>query len=152
MSYSPETTALMQRHWNDVNQLIVSWRNAQAALDEAKRLEIAYRKAVFEVQFPGHTEGTKRVELGGGYWLKAVGKLHYNLINNNGQTAAALSRIATAGPTGNLIATRLVKWSPELSIKEYRILAPEFKTIIDEALEVKPGAPALEIEAPEATK
>ena len=111
---------------------------------------MALRKAIFEVQFPNHSEGTARVPLGNGYQLKAVGKLNYKLDNKDGATEKALEELETAGNEGKFLADRLVKWSPELSITEYRKLDPQYKVIIDKVLTINPGAPTLEIEEPKA--
>lgn len=148
VALSPTTLAIMAHYWNNIDNVMQAWKDASETLDKAKQVEMDLRRAVFEVKFPGHGEGTTRVPLANGYHLKAVGKMNYNLANKEGETEGALTKLAAAGPEGAFIADRLVKWTPELSITEYRKLAPHYKTIIDTVLTIKPGAPTLEIEAP----
>lgn len=149
--YSPTTVELLKKFWT-IDNVMAAWVAAETKLQEVKLEEMLLRKAVFEVKFPGIPEGTHRVPLANGYQLKAVGKLNYNLANKEGQTEKALEELEKLGPKGAFLADRLVKWSPELSITEYRQLEPQYKAIIDTVLTVKPAAPTLEIEPPKVEK
>jgi hypothetical protein len=43
---------------------------------------------------------------------------------------------------------KLVKWKPEVSIKEYRLLTDEQRLLFDQVLVIKPGMPGLDIVIP----
>lgn len=145
---TPETERVLKANWNDINAVMLEWTKAQAALNDAKLNEAVLRKAVFELKFPNPSEGTQRAELGNGYFLKAVHKINYTLDDKDGKTDKALEELEKTGNEGAFLADRLVSWKPELSISEYRKLAPQYKAIIDTVLTTRPGMPTLEIETP----
>lgn len=135
--------------------MLLQWDNAKVALEQAKELEMQLRKAVVDFAFdPNKQSGTERIELGNGYEAKAVKKLNFGFIKNEegkldkAAIDKALSKIEKDGPVGVLIADRLVKWTPALSMTEYNQLDPKYKKIIDEVIETTEGAPTLEIIAP----
>jgi hypothetical protein len=146
-------------HYGDVDKVFAAWQNAATALALAKDLEQRLRNVVFELKFPNATEGTNRVELGGGYSLKCQYPYTYKLDDKESKTERALDAIAEISQQAGFIADRLVKWQPEISIKEYRLLnpdTPEAQTdeqkkilaIISPILTIKPGMPQLELEKP----
>jgi hypothetical protein len=143
---------VLQKHWNDVNAVMLRWQELKQELEALVLAERLYRTTIFESRFPTAEEGTNRVELGNGYHLKAVAKYNYTLANKENETERALEAMEKIGNEGAFIADRLVRWSPELSVKEYRSLAPEYKAVIDTVLTIKPGMPTLEIEAPKEAK
>ena len=70
-----------------------------------------------------------------------------------------LEAIEALGVRGQLIASRVVKWKPELVVPEYELLAIseepldiQIKAMIDEILTVKEASPQLSFEAPKAPK
>lgn len=132
------------------DQLLVQWLDSKRALEVAKEREAALRKQIVEsAGFDlSKLEGTERLELGNGYELKAVKKLTYTL--DVAKVDSALDKIEATGPAGKLIAERLVKFKPELSVREYKELDPKFKKIIDSVLTVKSGMPTLELIEPKA--
>lgn len=152
MSVSEPSRRLIEQYWGNLNTLTEHWDQIKKKLDALKTEEALYRTAVFELRIEAPTEGVNRVALANGYHLKADYKFNYNLKNKAGETEAALERIAKIGNEGTFIADRLVRWKPELSITEYRLLSPEMKKEIDAVLTITPGLPALEIEAPKAQK
>lgn len=151
---SDATANLLRQYDNDINRLMVGWRDAAAKLELAKLAEMTLRRAVFELKFPQAKEGTQRCELGNGYFIKAQFPYTYTL--DKELTEGVQERIAKISPQAEVVADRLINWKPELSIKEYRLLqspslTPEQKKIkaeLDKVLTVKPGAPQLEIEEP----
>ena len=137
------------------DRLLLTWEESKKALEVAKEKEMEQRKAVVAFAFdPNKESGTERIELGNGYQAKAVKKVSYSFIKTEGgklNKAAidnALSKIEKTGPAGELIAERLVKWTPDLSLTEYKQLDEKFKKIIDEVIVTSEGAPTLEIIAP----
>lgn len=141
-------------------RLLLDWEAQKTALEVAKEREMIARKAVVNFAFdPNKTSGTERVELGNGYELKAVKKINYGWIKdeagklNKKLIDRALEKIEKiGGAVGELVAERLVKWEPSLSLTEYKQLDDKFKKVIDEVIVTSEGAPTLEIIAPKAPK
>lgn len=139
-------------------RLLVDWEAQKVALEVAKEKEMTARKAVVDFAFdPNKTSGTERVELGNGYVAKAVKKINYGWIKdesgklNKKLIDRALEKIEKiGGAVGELVAERLVKWEPSLSLTEYKQLDDKFKKVIDEVIVTTEGAPTLEIIAPKA--
>ena len=132
---------------------LLAWDRAKKALDAAKALESSLRQEVLKdfYDFGGESdlrEGTENLELGNGYKLKATFKLSRKLENKNGETSESLRKIAEDFEGGKLYAERLVKWSPELSVSEYKKLPAEIRQVIDSALTSKAATPSLEIVEP----
>lgn len=132
---------------------LLAWDHAKKALDAAKALESSLRQEVLKdfYDFGGESdlrEGTENLELGNGYKLKATFKLSRKLENKNGETSEALRAIAEIFEGGKLYAERLVKWSPELSVSEYKKLPTNIREVIDSALTSKAATPSLEIVEP----
>jgi hypothetical protein len=137
------------------DELLIAWQNSKVALEQAKELEMQLRKQVVDFAFdPNKQSGTERVQLGNGYEAKAVKKLNYGFVKNSDgklDKAAidkALSKIEKDGPAGELVAERLVKWTPDLSLSEYKLLSEKHKAIIDSVIVTTEGAPTLEIIEP----
>lgn len=136
--------------------LLVQWMDAQKALAEAKDKEAKLRTAVVDFAFdPTKEKGTERIELGNGYEAKAVKKLNYGFVKNAATGKIdkdaidfALDEIEESDPAGKLIAERLVKWTPELSLTEYKQLNAVQKAAIDKVIVTTPGMPSLEIIEP----
>lgn len=141
------------------DRLLLSWEESKKALEVAKEKEMEQRKAVVAFAFDPNKESvTERIELGNGYQAKAVKKINYGFVKtedgklNKAAIDKALSKIEKTGPAGELIAERLVKWTPDLSLTEYKQLPEKLKSIIDEVIVTTEGAPTLEIIAPKAPK
>ena len=142
------------------DRLLLAWEESKKALEVAKEKEMEQRKAVVAFAFdPNKESGTERIELGNGYQAKAVKKVNYGFIKtedgklNKAAIDKALAKIEkVGGAVGELIAERLVKWTPDLSLTEYKQLDEKFKKIIDEVIVTSESAPTLEIIAPKAPK
>jgi hypothetical protein len=149
---SPEAVARAERDLK-----IRAWIDAKSALETAKVNEHAARLEVARSVFPETFEGTRTIDLGGGYAIKCVKGFNYNLSESKKPrtpgmapfaTRKALNEIEKIGNEGPFIAERLVTWKPELSLTEYRDLDPQFKKIIDTALTISPALPSLEFVTP----
>lgn len=137
------------------DQMLVEWQASKEALEKAKELEMQLRKQVVDFAFdPNKQSGTENVELGNGYKLKAVKTLRYGFIKNaenkldKAAIDKALAKIEKDGAVGELIAERLVKWTPDLSLSEYKLLNEKHKAIIDSVIVTTEGSPTLEIVEP----
>lgn len=135
--------------------LILAWDKAKADLEAAKALEIELRKKVVSFSFdPEKKSGTECVELGNGFELKAVKKITYGFVQNDKGLVdkraieTALEKLEKDGPAGEMVAERLIKWKPELSLTEYKLLEDKYKKIIDKVIVTKDATPTLEIIKP----
>ncbi len=151
------------------NAEIQSWLNNKEAATNAADLERQCRDRVTATLFPTPKKGTQRYALSGGYAVKLVYTIGYTLgdkdkaddagmkIPIRKQVEAVLEQVAKLGNEGPLLADRLVKWKPELDVKEYEALEGdnpthvEAKKLIDSILTTKPGAPQLAWEEPKAS-
>lgn len=137
------------------NDLFV-WYKMQADLATLKRAENLLRMRIFRHLFPIPEEGTNTVELDAlpmlsgmaptGNVIKAVHKMNRDI------DIAALTTLTPKFQANNLPLAKLVKYTPELVIKEYRKLTDEERQLFEEALIIKPGSPALEIVLPASAK
>lgn len=141
------------------NELLMKWQDAKEALDVAKEQEMAFRKICVDFAFDQDKQsGTENIDLGAGYKAKAVKKVNYGFVKteegkvNKVAIEKALQKIEKDGAAGLLIAERLVKWTPDLSLTEYKLLSEKHQKIIDEVIVTTDGSPTLEIIAPKAPK
>jgi hypothetical protein len=144
------------RRSNERDLLLKAWEASKATLEAAKRPKWIRRKAVFGYAFPNPTEGTQRVELGGGYSLKAVHKINTKITASNEAVDKAEDEASKCGNEGTFLFERIITWTPNFSKSEYKKLEADnpthiaVKKLVDSLIEEKPGAPTLEIEAPKA--
>lgn len=126
--------------------LIAAWNDAAKNLKHYKELEAKLRADVVaaksEVTDKMH-KGTERIDIGQGFDLKILHKLNYKL--NQDTVDSALDRIEKEVEHGELLATRLVRVTYELSVSEYEKLPDEARKIIDQVLTVTPATPSVEI-------
>jgi hypothetical protein len=141
------------------DEVLIEWQKLKDHLEDAKKAEMTMRKYIVARAFPTAHEGMNTQELGNGYQLKAGVKFTYSLNNDNKKVEDALDRIAMVGNQGSFIADRLVSWTPNFLLTEYRALqesetneAKEILKIISEVLIIKDAAPTLEIKEPKKKK
>lgn len=145
------------------DSILADWEQAKTILETAKADEMMLRKKFVDFSFDHtKTSGTERIELANGYEAKAVKKETYHLVSYKEglPVADAVDEILAAiekadKEAGKFIANRLVKWTPELVVSEYKKVSeeyPKIKTIIDKVIETRQGAPTLEIVPPKGTK
>lgn len=133
------------------DQLLLQWQEAKTAADLAVAAERELRKAIFLMAFSNPKEGMNSLDLGqygDEKWaLKCELPYDYKLANKEGETGRALHAISELTAEGRFLAERLVRWQPELSVREYRALPPAPKSIIDRVLTIKPASlPQMKIE------
>lgn len=156
---NPEPSTPYDKMSND--ELLVAWQNAKQAIEKAKAHEMELRKAVVKREFPKPDEGMNTKELGNGYQLKAGVKFNYKLADND-TVEDVLNRISALGNEGSFIASRLVSWTPNFLLTEYRQLQEDAekgssfaKQALDEVnkmLTITEAAPTLEVKEPKAKK
>lgn len=145
----------------DQNKLLMLHLDMQNKLSALKAEELELRKYIVNRAFPSKKEGTNTLELGNGYELKAGVKYNYKLADND-TVEKVLDKIATIGNEGKFIAERLVSWSPNFLLTEYRVLQEEAEknnltaiAILKEVqtmLEITDAAPELKIKEPRKKK
>lgn len=145
--------------WNAMNedQLLMEWDKVKKAIEVAKANEMDLRKYIVNRAFPKKEEGTNRKELGQGYILKSVVKYNYTC-DDNDKVENGLAKIAALGNDGPFIADRLISWTPNFKLTEYRQLqedkekgskfAEEALKVISTFITIKDAAPTLEIVEP----
>lgn len=155
-------TAKPSNPWDTLSQdeLLVLWNDKKQALTYAKNEEMEMRRYIVDRAFPTPREGTNTLELGQGYQLKAEVKFSFNLANND-VVEATLNEIEKVGNEGKFIADRLVSWTPNFLLIEYRALqaaeessndAKQILRLIDKMLTVNDAAPTLKIKEPKVKK
>lgn len=130
----------------DIENLVTRWDNARKEIKKWQAAEREFRMAIVNAKFPDADEGTHTVELVDGYKLKVNVRMNYNL--DKDKVEVALDAIEKTGNEGTFIAERLVRFKPELSLSEYRNLAPQYRNLINEALTIKRAIPDLELVEP----
>lgn len=161
-------TALPEREWTpeewqaERDKLLMEWDAAKKASAAAVETECAIRVKVGEFVFPTETrkEGVNKHELGHGYELKLGHKVSYNLTGSNDGIIAVEEACGKVGNEGTFIVERLIKWTAELSVGEYKKLrteagdgseiAKKVLEIVEPIIETKNGMPSLEIKEPRA--
>lgn len=118
------------------------WYVLQDKIAKLKASEMLLRTKIFKFFFPTPVEGTNTAELPDGFALKGQYKIQRDI--DQGAFEALKDRLREAG----INADKLVRWKPELTMKEYRALTEEERQLADQFLIVKPGAPSLEIVQP----
>lgn len=124
---------------------ILAWDATKKELDALKSREMKMRKHIVESNshgFDGTQVGTQNIDLGNGWALKAVVKQSYKLDTDHDKVEAALDKLE------DWRADRLVKWSPTISVSEYKALDGIERAVIDGVLTVSIAAPTLTLVAP----
>jgi len=141
------------------DRLLMEWQRLQGVLAAAKEDEMRARKlAVAFMHDPSKTGTTENVDLGNGWKAKMKVPVRYGfVVNAEGRTdkkriEQALGWIESTGADGELIADRLVKWTPELSLTEYKQLPDHLRKAIDDVIVTTEGSPTLEIVEPKSKK
>lgn len=125
------------------DELLNDWANVKAELAKVKQLEAELRSQVVEEFFPKHKEdGTETVELGNDWKLKSQFKLSRTI------DKAALPAVLERLPEG--IEDHLIRYKPELDARTYKKLSDEHRSIMDEAMTIKPSTPQVSLVPPKA--
>lgn len=146
----------------DQDGLLMLHQQSKQQLDFWKAEEMELRKLTVQVLIPEKTEGTNTVDLGNGWQAKAKIKYNYKLDPDNDKVWAGLERIEKIGNEGKFIADRLVSWTPNFLLTEYRQLQEDSEkgslfaqTVLKEIesfLTISEAAPELEIKEPKKGK
>ena len=127
----------------DLNQ----WSEMQKQLGALKSAEMLLRMKIFKGLFPNPIEGTNSVPLGAEGWeIKAKYPI------NRKVDIALLTAMAPQLREAGIVLESVIRTIPELATGEYRKLTEEQQKLLDQAMEIKPGSPALEIVLPKRAK
>lgn len=120
---------------------IDEWDKVQAEMKALKAKEMLIRQRIYRGIFARPDEGTNKHTFDDGSLLKAT-----RVIDRKVEIGAMQALAAKDGPfqEAGINANVLIKWTPELVIKEYRKLTPAQVLIFDQALIIKDGSPSLE--------
>jgi hypothetical protein len=133
---------------NSQTDLLARWNAAKTALATATAAEKELRAEViklFSTETNEMKSGVENIDLGFDKWeLKITHKLNYKLADKDAVNVA-LASITQSMDGGRIIAERLVKWEPELSVSEYNKLDGAQRTLINKVLTITPATKAIEI-------
>jgi hypothetical protein len=121
---------------------LMEWYKLQEDIARLKSAEALLRMKIFKNFFPAPVEGTNTHILPDGYALKGVHKINRKILRPN---------LVVLEPTfreKNLPLDSLIKYEPELVLKEYRTLTKEQLNLFDQCMEIKDGMPDLKITLP----
>lgn len=122
------------------------WQQTKAQAEQLVATEKRLREELFSVAFPAPVEGTNNVDLPEGWKLKGVLKINRTL------DEAALPAVMDAVRGMNFNSDRLVRYKPELALKDYKALPENVRHVFDAALTIKPGLPTIELVPPKEKK
>jgi hypothetical protein len=144
MGLDPKLEAYITE-WNSLKESI-------AVLDDQKKplyeREMELRRLIVAQAFPPGVgkEGTNKFELPHGWELKAVIGLERTV------DIAVLDSVTTRLEKIGVSVDNLLRWEPEVKVREMRQLTAEQLKIFEEALTIKPKAPTLELIPPKEDK
>lgn len=161
-SWTSPWPTITKNEWDDLgrDELLIKHQELKTELEQLKQKELDLRKYIVKRAFPNATEGTNTLELGSGYELKIGVKFNYKLDPDLDKVENTLKRIAAMGNEGSFVADRLVGWTANFHLTEYRKLQADdatdiqkaMKKEIDAVLVITDAAPTLDIKAPKAKK
>ena len=122
--------------------LLAEWNAISTQLAYLKEREMALRLQIYAAMFQSPPEGTSTIDLATGWKLKAVTKVNRSI------DIAALTAVRQRFAEIGVPFDPLIRWTPELSTKEYRALSEPTRAVFDECLIAKPGTPSLQLVPP----
>lgn len=138
----------------DNQKNLVEWNQLAPQASAMRDREQALRTAIVLGLFTtDKLTGVETIDIGYGYKLKADKSENVSVVNDVNKVNELLALIWTI-PEIQEIATRLITWSPSVSIPAYRDLVkaseafPSLKVLMAAMFTVKPGMPTLEMIAP----
>lgn len=128
---------------NSVSQAdLAEWYKLQDELAKIKTKEMLLRTKIFKFCFPTAEEGVNDYQLPDDYVLKGTRKIQRDV------DIGSLNALKKEFNEQQIPVDSLIRWKPELVVKEYRTLTDEQRLFFDQALIIKDSAPSLEIVLP----
>lgn len=130
---------------------VKTWYQMNEDLSRLKAAEVMLRTRIAKHFFPTPVEGSAdnkySLNDGTGAIVQMDHKINRTVLEPElDALRAAIKEEGANLPKLNL--SKLVKWKPELVMKEYRALTDEERAVFDRCLQIKPGTPALEVKIP----
>lgn len=131
----------------EAQETFLAWQQLAQQLEALKARELELRLQVAEFYFPeADDEGSTSMDLGEGWKLTLVKRVNRSMANSKGETDAIVKQLPPE------VAEKVVGWKPELKLREYRKLAPEYRAVLDSVVTTRPGTPALKLVPPKEDK
>lgn len=123
---------------------IAEWWRVDQHLADVKARELELRKRIFAEAFPSPTEGSanNKLPLSEGWILQGDYKI------NRSVDEAVVTSLRNMGPNVAALVDSVIRWKPEIRLKEWKALAQEDKILLSDLVVEKPGTPALEVKLP----
>lgn len=121
---------------------IGEWVQLQRELVAVKEKELALRNIIFAELFPDPKEGTNTFDLPEGWKVKGTYKMTRTL------DEAALPAVLETLRKKKVNVEDLIKYKPSLDTASYRKLADAHRSILEQAMTIKPATPSLEVTTP----
>lgn len=127
-----------------LGQAIQEWWLVDQHRKEVQARELALRSRIFGEAFPAPTEGSanNKMPLDEGWILQGDYKINRNV------DEAMVVALRAMGDNVATIVDSVIKWKPELKLKEWKALDAETRKLLAEMVIEKPGTPALEVKLP----
>lgn len=135
---------------NARDALILEWHKAQTTLALAKEAESLLRAQVIAAEFQPEplSEGTRTIELGQGYRLKAGFKASRKFTLDSDAMIDFLAQLESDNPESAEISQNAVRWKAELALTHYRSLPTDLRAKFDAIIVAKDDMPTLELVIP----
>lgn len=121
---------------------IERWWVVAEQMTKLKEEEMKLRKLIFGTYFPTPEEGVNTLPMTDGFVMKGTYKIERKIVEE------AYKTLLPDFKEANIPLKGLVTMKPTLSVSAYKALTPEQQKLFDKALDIKPGAPTLEITKP----
>jgi hypothetical protein len=121
-------------------QALSRWQELTATIKHLQSEERTLREGLFAGTFPSPEEGTNTYELPDGRIVKGTYKLNRKLLED--ALPAVLKKLKMAKKDAP------IRTKVELDLKGYRDLSDKDRHVFDEALDIKPALPTLEVVQP----
>lgn len=130
--------------------ILGAWKEAKVIFERAQTEERRLRALVIETRSlitDENHSGTETVDIGWGTDLKIIHTLDYklDLEGDCAKVHAAIEEFEKIGNEGGFISDRLFKQKFEIAVREYKLLDPKYKVIVDKILTIKPSSKSIEI-------
>lgn len=131
-------------HNQSAEEIVSTWHAAKQQLAALQKQERDLRSQMIAALSTGEIEeGTERVPIGHGKDLVITHKLNYTLDASDEAIESELDYVAKS--MGEVVAERLVKFKPSLSVSEFKALDHDVKKRFARLVTTKPASPSVEI-------
>lgn len=134
----PQLTA--EQKQDVLNRWYALHQHVEQQLKPVIQQERALRRELVDAYFPTPKEGSNKADIGSGWTLEYYNWIDYQI------DEAVVPAVTTQLPPGFL--DHLLRYKPELQLKNYRTLPKEYKDVFDQCVISKPGSPSVKLVAP----